>query len=486
MASDKVEKKRKRDSDRHDRPSKKPAIEAQNLPPLTASVLKDDNELAPVLINAPGLQFPKKVHGFKPYTKESSTSSKTASSSGRNKGIVSTELLLQSSEHPKLDFVGTEATEDADSQLKHYIAIVDPEKKTWQFVEVRKMTLRSTVKKRNPSVAADEDDSDGADVSYRDQRNALTEAFGTKASRKAAQSEAENSMLAPAGGSSAIESAILSSMPLQGIATANLKAQELQAQVQANKPIPTANLSAMHPSEVYTIESLVAGGMSTLNQLPIQEWQDAVNAGEAVMSTSRYVAHRVDAVVKSTNVTHLQLLRYILALIELTKNIKRGKGSDPPGSKRIPLRADLKRLLSGGSSATTQLPEPVVEAIRRKFAPGGIMIRSNITLLYTTLCALTLHIPPTPTKDGGTSSLGGNTPTELATDPSDLRDDLRLDTATITQYFKELGCRVEKPRESEFAKFGIKSKAEAANKRVCKLRIPLDFPKVSRGGGPRR
>lgn len=49
MASDKVEKKRKRDSDRHERPSKKPAIQAQNLPPLTASVIKDDNELAPVL-----------------------------------------------------------------------------------------------------------------------------------------------------------------------------------------------------------------------------------------------------------------------------------------------------------------------------------------------------------------------------------------------------------------------------------------------------
>ena len=49
MASDKVEKKRKRDSDRHERPSKKPAIQAQNLPPLAASVIKDDNELAPVL-----------------------------------------------------------------------------------------------------------------------------------------------------------------------------------------------------------------------------------------------------------------------------------------------------------------------------------------------------------------------------------------------------------------------------------------------------
>jgi hypothetical protein len=49
MASDKVEKKRKRDSDRHERPSKKPALEPQNLPPLAASIVQDDSELAPVL-----------------------------------------------------------------------------------------------------------------------------------------------------------------------------------------------------------------------------------------------------------------------------------------------------------------------------------------------------------------------------------------------------------------------------------------------------
>lgn len=49
MAHDKAEKKRKRDSDRHEWPSKKPALEPQNLPPLAASVVEDDSELAPVL-----------------------------------------------------------------------------------------------------------------------------------------------------------------------------------------------------------------------------------------------------------------------------------------------------------------------------------------------------------------------------------------------------------------------------------------------------
>lgn len=49
MPSDKVEKKRKRASDRHERPSKKPALGLHDLPPLAASVVNDDSELAPVL-----------------------------------------------------------------------------------------------------------------------------------------------------------------------------------------------------------------------------------------------------------------------------------------------------------------------------------------------------------------------------------------------------------------------------------------------------
>lgn len=49
MASDKIEKKRKRASDLHDRPTKKPALDLQNLPPLSASLITDDSELAPVL-----------------------------------------------------------------------------------------------------------------------------------------------------------------------------------------------------------------------------------------------------------------------------------------------------------------------------------------------------------------------------------------------------------------------------------------------------
>jgi DNA-directed RNA polymerase I subunit RPA49 len=49
MASDKVEKKRKRASNGHERPTKKPALDLQSLPPLKANLIKDHSELTPVL-----------------------------------------------------------------------------------------------------------------------------------------------------------------------------------------------------------------------------------------------------------------------------------------------------------------------------------------------------------------------------------------------------------------------------------------------------
>lgn len=77
----------------------------------------------------------------------------------RNPGIVSSEMLLQSSEHEKMDFVGREGTgEDADSQLKHYVAVVDPDRKTWQLVEARRVTLRGAVRRRKQGVEEESDE----------------------------------------------------------------------------------------------------------------------------------------------------------------------------------------------------------------------------------------------------------------------------------------------------------------------------------------
>ncbi|KAL2865676.1 DNA-directed RNA polymerase I subunit RPA49 [Aspergillus lucknowensis] len=507
MASEKAEKKRKRDSDRHERPTKKPALDLQSLPPLQARLVKDDSELAPVLINTPGVISQPKIR-LNPYLKPRSQVSRH--SSGSNNGIASTELLLQSSEHSKLDFLGREAIDDADSRLKHYVAVVDPARKTWEFVEVRKVTLRGAVRKVASAEGAEEESEDEEARTMREQRTNLTYTFGTKKSRKATQSMAENAQLsnAPEGAATAAESALLDSMPAESATDIATKTAALQAQVQAAKPLPQPNLDAKHPSEVYPLETLVPNGNATLRQLPIKEWQDTISSGLVVTTTSRYISNRIEAVAESGNTTHLQILRFILVLLELNRSLRSGgKGSassSGPGSKRLPPKDDLRRILSGGSKSPTSpeetsasettttptaaIPDPTIDAIRRKFAPNSPNLTKNdVTFLHTTICALSLHIPPQPVRDGVPIPNGGNPPNEMATDPSDLRDDLQLDNTAVIQYFRELGCRVDKPRETEFQKWGIMGgKSEAATRRVARLRIPVEFPKVSRGGGARR
>lgn len=329
----------------------------------------------------------------------------------------------------------------------------------------------------------------------RAQRNALTNTFGTKQSRKAVQSMAENAQLssAPAGQVTEAGAALISSLPAD-VASGRDKESNVQAEIQAAKPLPTPNLAAAHPLDVYPLETLVAGGTSTLRNLTgTEEWKAQVEAGEGVVTGSRYVANRVEKVVLSGNEEKLQVLRYIQLLLEFARSLKNA-GRFGAGSKKLPPRDELRKILSSTSGAKPSkddteepenlLPDSVIDALRRRYAPtGGMVNKHELTHLHTTICALSLHIPPQPAKDGGSSSLGGNGPNELATDPADLRDDLRMDAPTVQQYFRELGCRIDRPREAEFAKWDIKGgRAEAHARRIARLRIPLEFPRISRGG----
>lgn len=302
---------------------------------------------------------------------------------------------------------------------------------------------------------------------------------------------AENAQLsnAPAGTVTEAGAALMSSLP-SNVASGRAKESNVQAEVQANKPVPTADLTAVHPLDVYKLTDLVPGGTLTLDQLTgVDEWKKQVEAGNEVITGSRYVSARVESVVKSGDKQLLQVLRLIHLLLEFSRSLKSmGKGSAgaAPGSKKLPLREDLRKALSSTNNskdaevpADQLVPDSVVEAVRRRFAPsGGFLSKFDLTLLHTTICALSLHIGPKPAAD----KIGGNAPNELATDPSDLRDDLRLDSPTIQQYFRELGCIINKPLASDHARFNIKGKAEANARRIVRLRVPLNFPKVSRGG----
>jgi DNA-directed RNA polymerase I subunit RPA49 len=275
-------------------------------------------------------------------------------------------------------------------------------------------------------------------------------------------------------------------MPKDAISSSPQKSA--QEEIQAAKPLPQPNLSATRSSEVYTIETLVPNGIVTLRQLPIRDWQDAISASEPVLTTSRFVSHRVEAVARSKNTTHLQLLRFILILLEFSRCLKPARSSAGKAGqalKRLPPREELRCILSGSSpsshgqskpTATSPLSDSFLDSIRRKFVPHSpFLSKHDLTLLHTTICALTLHIPSPSSSTFSTSS-------ELATDPADIRDDLHLSNNDVVHYFRELGCRVDKPKENEFVKWGIEGgKVEAATRRIVRLKLPLVFPRFSRG-----
>ncbi|EAS30577.3 DNA-directed RNA polymerase I subunit RPA49 [Coccidioides immitis RS] len=477
MGSGTPEKKRKRASEKHDRPSKKPAIESV-MPPLKVKFIENDAGPVPVIASTPGIRLPESL-SLQAYTKPRAKRASTTATT--NSDVISSELLLHSSSHPKLDFTAREGVDQLDSLWNHYVAIYDPKRNALQLVEARKVTVRSSLREAVPD---EEEESDEEVKTAFSKRSALAEAFGTKQSRKAIQSIAENALLsnAPGGAPNAAESALLSSMPKDEISTVPAE-KTAQQEIQAAKPLPQPNLSAQHPSDVYSLDSLIPGGLSTLHSMPIRDWQNSLAKSEAILTRSRFVSRRVEAVGKSGDKTQLQLLRFILLLIEFAGSLKPTRGADKasPGSKKLPLREDLRRKLSEAtnpknSTAPQFVTDSLIDSLRRKFVPqGAILARNDITFLLTTICALTLHIPP--------ASGAPHAPNELATDPADLRDDLSLENQTALQYFKELGCRIDKPRESEYAKWGIKKgKTEAAMKRIARLRIPVEFPKVSRGG----
>ncbi|EFE40360.1 hypothetical protein TRV_04843 [Trichophyton verrucosum HKI 0517] len=501
MVGSQVEKKRKRASDRHDRPSKKPAIHS-NPEPAKVQYLKNTAGHVPIIASSPGLTVPETLP-LNTYIKPRQQRMKHT----ENANLAMTEALLHTSGHPKLNFTGREGENQLDNLLNHYLAVYDPEDNTVQLLEARKMMIRGCPREAIEEVE-EESEGEGTVCLYfypsvvagymltswktqktvLSQKAALAAAFGTKLARKAVAAITENALTSNASAPStqAAESALISSMPQDDMTNAAAE-RSAQAEIQASKPLPQPNLSATQPADVYSIESLVPSGLLTLRKIPVQDWQAAVAASEGITTSSRFVANRVEAAVQSGDKTVVQLLRFILILIEFSRSLKRspggGRGLD---SRKLPPREDLRRILSTAvyseTNTTPTITDSFLDSIRRKFVPqGSFLSRNDITLLHTTICAMSLHIPPASGKTGGSNV------SELATDPADLRDDLRLENDTILKYFRELGCKVDKPRESEFAKWSIKGgKAEAASRRIARLKIPVEFPKMSRGRAPRR
>ena len=294
-------------------------------------------------------------------------------------------------------------------------------------------------------------------------RQNLALSFGTKKSRKAIESLTQNAITsAPneastpnADGSpskpkpTATPSALLAALP-----TSTPSAQ-LATAITENKPIPTPNLAATTPQEVYTPESLI--GADIFPAINFREWRESVKNNEAITTTSRFVSSRVAKLAKIGDADLLRALRYLFLLLNFNNALK--PASNGSGlSKRLPSPQDLRTACAPGPG----LASPVLESVKRRFCTGVGLSRQQVDLLQSHILALALVID------------------NCETDMHDLRDDLRTDNLRMVTLAKELGARVGAVTEKERTRMGW-TKAEAGDRKVARLRLPLEFPTVRRG-----
>ena len=245
----------------------------------------------------------------------------------------------------------------------------------------------------------------------------------------------------------------------------------MQAEADNAKPRPKANLQAETPAEVYSIEELV-GGKEVMRMVGVKDWVDTVESESEILVKSRFVAQRVEAVVRSGNVRKMKGLRYLLLLIEWYLALKPARGSSGGGaasgknpSRSIPKEPELSEKLPGWSQS---LLATLSARFSPSHAPPGILNAASITLLLTTIFALTLCID------------------DQTTDTIDIREDLRLEPRQVNAQFSELGARTGPLTETERTRMGV-GKAEAKMHVIAKLRLPLQWPKLriaasARGG----
>ena len=376
-----------------------------------------------------------------------------------------------------IDYTAREGLVPSEKLLKHYVALYDPISGQLRVTEAKKLSLKTCVRQRGMVVDSDNEARKERPTNY-SSKGALTHAFGTKKSKKAVLERAESMLLAPGGehSNTLLSKALLSSMPSQDEAD-----MDDESLIQANKPLPKPDLATGDITQVYALTSLVYPSPSivTLEQMPIRDWMTNVAAKQPISCFSRFVAGRSTYLTRAVNASPanqgarqtLQILRYILVLIELAFFLRRVR----PG-KRLPPPASYVKEITG------PIPSPLLSQIVQHFCPGG-MGPSNFhaTLLHSTILALTLHIPP-PSLDPG--------PGVLITEPTDIQQDLNLRPDQVRLLFRELGCKLESSTDADLSRWGLIKRLKkvdgAPAPKFAKLRLPLEFPKRSSGAPAQR
>ncbi|KAK2605994.1 DNA-directed RNA polymerase I subunit rpa49 [Conoideocrella luteorostrata] len=437
-------KKRKRDGEPSGKPKKKVVLDAPASTAAVSSVLQSPS-CPPVIATTPGIEFPQNI-AFHPYQPRDGSRPKP----GKSKKARSQEMLLHSTSHQTLDYTAREEHHGGSTPLvNNFLGIYDPKTGKLEVLEAKKMVMRVVARAQRAPASSMGDNETKKGMMER--RTDLGEAFGTKKAKRAIRDNVLNAIAPqkkPGDTPAEIDDAGKAVLHSVGqITTTMATRDELQAAVDEAKPVPKANLDAQDIQDVYDPKVII--GDEILNLVPIREWQEKVQHKEGIQTISRFVAARVNAIaVNNNDVTRLRVLRYFNFVLSFYLGTKPGKQR---GTRQIPPRDKLRELLSPA-------PDAVVENIRRKFSDAGVVRKFHIDLLIAHCCVFACIVD------------------SFEVDTQNLRDDLRVDQATINNYFHEIGGRVK----------SVSNKASGGPaKHIGRLMLPLDFPK-QRTIAPRR
>ncbi|KAK0711035.1 RNA polymerase I associated factor, A49-like protein [Lasiosphaeris hirsuta] len=436
MADSSIKKRKQRLDDGFSKAKKKKVdFEQQSAgdasPSLKISQLVKPKVSPPVIAVTSGISLPRSID-FLAYDKTENTAATTK----KRKNAPAPEMLLHSTSHKSIDYTAREdCPQGADPLVRHFIGVFDPKSGEVQVIEAKKMLVRGAV--RSQQAAKDAMAERSIRQTVTDMKTGLGETFGTKKSRKAIKSKVENAITSGKGVDN-MGSGDMAIMDSIKTATQNMATQEeLQAIIDGARPVPRGHHDAEEIQDVYIPAEII--GAEVLNAIPVMDWQEKVEAQQAVEVPSRFIANRINRLAHNEGaVERLRVARYLLFILIFWATARQGKER---GTKKIGSRRQLRELMAPA-------PEMVIENIRRKFSDNGAMRKTHIDLLMTHCCVFASII----------DNFDVNT--------FDLREDLKIEQKQLSQYFMEVGARMKQVKNGDKVDH------------IAKLALPLVFPKI--------
>ncbi|CEJ02956.1 hypothetical protein RMCBS344292_16948 [Rhizopus microsporus] len=353
------------------------------------------------------------------------------------------EQRVISGETEKVIYTGSNFGRDAiDTHCKYLVGVFSKKENTLSITNAPIMRMNRTVK-----ALQSESSVQGSTARGMAARAALGLAFGTVKAKKQLNSDEHNLVT---GEQLADEMDNLHSEI--GKSTANIpKKDELKKSMETALPVPKHNIEAESPEEAYDLSSIVTD--EELNSINPKELLKETSL-EGVKShlayrDSKFINDRLMAIIAASGKKDRKRVRTLMYINILMAYYVRVRASDLKDRRKVEtaLKNPSSIILDG-------LAERYTESNTRT----PVMADKLLLYMFTLILSVSGY--------------------SVVIDQ--LGKDLLLKPIKITSLFKTLGCKIDKASTEECRELGTKSAKKA------QLVVPLKFPEVRTGGGPRR